>query len=85
MPLEVISTPPRPSTCRGQARGRREEPGGKKDGGGGEGVEGGGERWWEREGEGRGRKEGMGGKDGGREGVRPVSYTHLTLPTICSV
>ena len=24
-------------------------------------------------------------KEGYRDGVRPVSYTHLTLPTICSV
>ena len=25
------------------------------------------------------------GDDDGDDGVRPVSYTHLTLPTICSV
>ena len=24
-------------------------------------------------------------REGQRRGVRPVSYTHLTLPTICSV
>eukprot|EP00969_Alexandrium_andersonii_P295677 13070252-Alexandrium_andersonii.AAC.1 len=34
---------------------------------------------------GRGASQGTRGRQGKKTAERPVSYTHLTLPTICSV